>query len=113
MNLDLGSDGRPLYYDRQGNPLSLLEWAKIVEAQDMAYKIVKRSGTDDVWVSTVWLGIDHSFGEEVPLIFETMIFGLPPEVDEYCERYPTEAAALAGHDRAVAWLRDHLSGAHP
>lgn len=52
-------------------------------------------------VSTVFLGIDHSFalGGD-PVLFETMIFG--GEHDNYQERYRTLEEARAGHDRAIA-----------
>lgn len=51
-------------------------------------------------VSTVWLGIDHSFTPDgPPLIFETMVFGGP--MDMYTRRYSTQAQALAGHDETV------------
>lgn len=31
-------------------------------------------GKPDYWISTVFLGIDHSFGQGPPLVFETMVF---------------------------------------
>ena len=39
-----------------------------------------------------------------PILWETMIFG--GEHDQYQERYTNRHAALAGHDRAVAMVRD-------
>jgi hypothetical protein len=54
----------------------------------------------DVSVSTVFLGLDHNFGEGgAPLLFETMVFGLP---GEDCRRYSTWAEAEEGHARIVA-----------
>jgi hypothetical protein len=53
---------------------------------------------DGVRVSTVFLGIDHGFGDR-PLWFETMIFGGPH--DEYQERYETYEQAEEGHKRAL------------
>ncbi len=52
-------------------------------------------------VSTVFLGLDHSWGSGPPLVFETMIFGGPN--DQYQERYATYEEAEAGHKRAM-WL---------
>jgi hypothetical protein len=60
-------------------------------------------------ISTVWLGIDHSFGDGgPPLIFETMIFGRDSDTgktrygdERYQMRYATEAGAVAGHAEAV------------
>jgi predicted cobalt transporter CbtA len=50
-------------------------------------------------VSTVWIGIDHRFGDDgPPLIFETMVFNRAEGWGELdCERYSTEAEAVAGH----------------
>lgn len=53
----------------------------------------------DVSVSTVFLGIDQSFGDGPPLLFETMIFG--GEHDGYQDRYSTWADAEAGHAKAL------------
>lgn len=51
-------------------------------------------------VSTVFLGLDHSFDPDAPpVLFETMIFGGPH--NEYQERYETWAQAVKGHVRAV------------
>jgi hypothetical protein len=53
----------------------------------------------DVMVSTVFLGMDHGYNSDKPILFETMIFG--GEHDEYQERYATYEEALAGHKRAM------------
>lgn len=104
-----------LYYDRVGNPVDMMTWAKTIE--NPVDKIVRQEHVDGWFVSTVFLGLDHRFGDGPPLIFETMIFppGWPDDVptwfEEYQERYSTEAEAVAGHDRAVAWLRGKLAGA--
>lgn len=106
---------RSLYYDRHGQPMDLMGWAS--KHEDMDYKVVAQHWIRGWMVSTVWLGIDHNFTMSgPPLIFETMVFppgdesgdgGLYSE-EEYCERYPTEAAAQAGHDRALSWVVDKL-----
>jgi hypothetical protein len=54
-------------------------------------------------VSTVYLGMNHQWGDGPPLIFETMVFG--GDEGEPCWRYSTEEQARAGHDRVVAALR--------
>ena len=89
------------FYDRKGNKISLQEWSKRCENRN--YKIVKQEYIPDgKWISTVWLGLDHSFGRPPPMIFETMVF---PKKDEWLEidvaRYTTEAEALAGHKAMV------------
>lgn len=54
---------------------------------------------DGTHISTVFLGLDHSFGDGPPILFETMIFGGPE--DEYQERYSTWEEAEEGHKKAV------------
>jgi hypothetical protein len=90
-----------MYFDRTGKPLTLWEWAALMEAN------LDRHVADDmvgqVRVSTVWLGLNHNWGLGPPLIFETMVFGGTMDEDQW--RYPTEAAALAGHDQVVTMVR--------
>mgnify|MGYP001573288386 CR=1 FL=1 len=90
------------WYDRQGKPLTCpKEIEQLLE--DRAYKrVAETTLPDGKWVSTVWLGIDHSFGMGRPLIFETMVF--PSRGDGHdlgCERYATETEAAEGHERMV------------
>jgi hypothetical protein len=60
-------------------------------------------------VSTVFLGMNHQFGDGPPLLWETMVFMEPPSLTEsYCDRYPSKAAALKGHDKAVRWAMRQL-----
>lgn len=85
------------YYDKFGEPIEdVLTWAKLFE--DLAYKRIEITR---LWhggrVSTVWLGIDHSFDDGSPLIFETMVFGGRDWGDLDCARYSTFAEAYAGH----------------
>jgi len=51
-------------------------------------------------VSTVFIGLNHNWGDDPPLLFETMIFGGPHDQDQW--RYSTREEALAGHERAKA-----------
>ncbi len=64
-----------------------------------------------IWVSTVWLGLDHRFGGPgSPIIFETMSFSKhkPPGHEDLTWRYSIEAEARAGHERAVAMYREAI-----
>lgn len=94
---------RPQWYKLQDDapvPVPPDEWSAWFETHTKD-RIVRQETIDDVSISTVFLGIDHSFGiGDEPLIFETMIFG--GEHDNYQERYATREQALAGHERAVA-----------
>jgi hypothetical protein len=89
------------YYDRAGQPMTTLEWAMSFE--DFEQKVVAKATVGDAEVSTVWLGLNHQFGDGPPLIFETMIFG--GEHDQWQDRYSTEEQAKAGHEAVVAWLK--------
>lgn len=62
---------------------------------------------NDIRISTVFLGMDHGWGTGPPVLFETMIFG--GEYDEYQRRYYNKIQAKAGHDQALAMVRDSLS----
>ena len=70
----------------------------------VAKENIKTDNGEIVTVSTVFLGLDHSFGDGPPLLFETMIFG--GAQDGRNERYEDRATALAGHERAMALVRD-------
>lgn len=75
----------------------LMRWAHWFEKADRTVKVTRLPG--DVKVSTVFLGMDHGFLNDKPMLFETMIFG--GEHDEYQERYATWEEAENGHDEAV------------
>lgn len=119
---------RPRYFDRDGQPVSLLRWSQILN--DDAYRHIASDYLTggDVWVSTVLLGLDHNFtGHGPPEIFETMVFnhmseeevakrkrewdhlGLPgmdfPWDEDSCFRYATEQEARDGHQEVVNALR--------
>lgn len=90
-------------YDRDGRAIDLGDYAE--RLNDPEYRQVARDDVDGLLVSTVWLGVDHSFGEGGrPIIFETMVFG-PDGNDEWMDRYSTEEEALLAHHAIVAALR--------
>jgi hypothetical protein len=59
-----------------------------------------------VWVSTVFLGLNHAWDDGPPLLFETMVFrgGLSDEV----RRYSTWDEAVRGHIEMVWQVEDAL-----
>ena len=75
----------------------LMEWANWYKKANRHVNKTKIS--DEINVSTIFLGVDYSFGGDIPILFETMIFG--GEHDQYQERYATWDEAEAGHLRAV------------
>jgi len=88
-----------------GEPVAepdLFRWAQWLErAPD---RIVARTEIDGGGVvSTVFLGIDHAFGEGAPILFETMVFDGPLSDEQ--ERYQTRQEAVAGHALMVARVR--------
>jgi hypothetical protein len=91
-----------LYFDRQGEPISLERWCELME--DPNYKIVEQTDVGMAHVSTVWLGLNHQYWPDGPIrIFETMIFGGHRDQEQW--RYATEEAAREGHADTVESLR--------
>lgn len=86
----------------------LAEWAQWMEKGN---RIVKQDQLGEVRVSTVFLGMDHSWSGTTPILFETMIFG--GDHDEYQERYATWAEAEEGHKRALEMVQSQLGGKQP
>lgn len=80
---------------------SLFKWAQWFEKAEG--RIVAQDTVGDVRISTVFLGLDHSFGSGPPLLWETMIFG--GEHDQYQERYSTLDDAMTGHAKALLLVR--------
>lgn len=69
------------------------------------------------WVSTVFLGLDHSWATDPPaqpVVFESMAFGAPNDFQETeCVRYCTWAEAEAGHEAMVARVRALVLASRP
>ena len=100
-----------MYFDRQGRPITMRQWAAMHPNDEAAFERQRRVAITewaDVRVSTVWLGLNHAYGDTPPLIFETMVFAPGREGDEECWRYSTEEQALAGHYRVVAEWRERV-----
>ena len=76
----------------------LMEWSNWYEKGNDNRRVA-HTALGKTNVSTVFLGLDHSFGGGKPLLFETMIFG--GKHDEYQERCSTWEEAEEMHKRAV------------
>lgn len=75
---------------------------------------VGRDWVGPAMVSTIFLSIDHAFGQGTPLLFETMIFWKGGPLNREQMRYSTYDEAEAGHRATVARVRqamDHLARA--
>ena len=101
--------------DNDGMPVptgDVLKWA--AQLEDGPLRIVRQQMVYDCgglispfapsFVSTVFLGLDHQFGDGPPLIYETMVlrgfyFG-------HMSRYPTRQAAEQGHQEMVEMIQD-------
>lgn len=81
----------------------VMQWAIEFEKKDTRRFAYDEFG--DVRVSTVFLGLDHRWGNGPPLLFETMVFGMDKE---YGTRYSTWKQAEAGHKRTVAMVKRKL-----
>lgn len=82
----------------------LMTWAKWMESTD---RHVAKDEIGDVRISTVFLGLDHSFGQGSPLLFETMIFG--GVHNDHQTRASTWDEAEKQHAEAMAMVRSGLN----
>ena len=80
------------------------EWGNQFEQMD---RHVGNDFIEGYHVSTVWLGLDHSYFSGPPLLFETMVF--KDLEDIYMDRYTTWDEAVEGHKKAIQWV---LEGCH-
>lgn len=66
---------------------------------------VKKDTVNNHDISTVFLGLDHGYGEGEPVLWETMIFGAS-ELDQWQDRYTSYEDALKGHEVAVELVKN-------
>lgn len=92
-----------MYYNKEGKEITLEEWSKTYEYDD---RVLYQEHVNGFFVSTVFLGLDHSFGDsDKPLIYETMVFIDGKWRDVFCERTPDTISATITHLKAVHWAR--------
>ncbi len=100
------SDGLYWILDEQGEPqitADLTAWAQMFERDER--RIVRQQRWLDAegrehFVSTVFLGSDHSFGTGgPPVLWETMVF--VDGVDKFQHRWCSRIEAIAGHHSTV------------
>lgn len=78
----------------------LLRWARWMETAD---RHVAQTQIGDVWVSTVFIGLDHNFFGGPPVLFETMAFVNQISAETLAfARYSTWEEAEAGHAAALS-----------
>lgn len=118
-----------LHYRLRGHEVEVVyswyEWGQWFEKADRQVAETMLEG--DIRVSTVFLGLDHRFGDPgPPLVFETMVFGPPEEMsifgrikvlrpelsfDGAFDRYATWDEAEAGHKRIVELVEREIDAA--
>lgn len=110
--------GRPWYWILDGKTpkaATLQEWSDFIECIDkkrIQQNVYQRHGKR-IWISTVFLGIDHAFDEGRPILFETMVFEGHSFQDLYCERYATYDEAIEGHERMFYMAKIEHLGVKP
>ena len=91
-----------MYFGRDGKPISMREWVDVVQNRPEEKFVAKTELDSGRVVSTVWLGLNHNFGDGPPMIFETMVFPQQNNWgEEDMERYSTLEEAKEGHERMV------------
>lgn len=80
----------------------LFKWGEWFQNTDRTVKKdwIRTEKSVPIQVSTVFLGIDHSWtGKGPPVVFETMVFG--GRADQYCVRYSSWDEAIHGHIEVI------------
>lgn len=75
------------------------KWAQWLEVNDRMVAKDEIFLDIVVYVSTVFLGLDHQYDEGLPLVFETMVFDGEHNTATY--RYSTWDEAMAGHQEVI------------
>jgi hypothetical protein len=82
------------YRDKEGKPLTVLEWGDLFE--DINYRFIATDMIGTTQVSTIWLGLLDMWGR----YFETCVFNEKREILEMI-RYESLEEALLGHKAEV------------
>ena len=98
------------FLNEKGEPVrceDLMEWAEHFEIQN---RRVAETTAGDLWVSTVFLGIDHNWTGGPPILWETMIFCNSDEdhpLHNWQDRCSgSREQAVAMHERCVTHVKE-------
>lgn len=99
--------------NEQGEPVpcpDVMDWGRWFGSDPhLSKRIVKQEWVDNVHVSTVFLGLNHSFGNGPPVLWETMCFSNQKEWDTEMDRCSGgREQAEAMHQRMVARVKAEL-----
>lgn len=89
--------------DENREPVYEPDTKKFSEWFGKADRVVAKDAVGDVLVSTVFLGINHQFGEGPPILFETLVFDGP--LDGEMHRYSTWDEAVEGHRQMLVEVK--------
>lgn len=80
----------------------LIKWAMWFETAD---RQIAKDRIKDSCISTIFLGLDHSFSKTKgePVLWETLVRG--GKLDGYMERYTSHDAALQGHNEIIKKIK--------
>ncbi len=101
------------YWDKKTDlvtgPMPIEEWHTL--NKDKTFQRTSRVAltvVKQLRISTVFLGIPHTYDETPGLFFETMVFDDGKDRDDvFCHRYDTPKQARQGHKALVKWLREN------
>jgi hypothetical protein len=100
---------RSLYFNPDGEPISLWEMATLLEddygRRVTDTRILTKDGS--IRISTAFMAIDLDPLSDVPVLWETMVFGGPCSGAQH--RYASREAAIAGHEEVLSELMAVLS----
>ena len=89
-------------------------WARWFETHE---RRLRATSFGEVCVSTIFLGLDHQFGQGKPLLFETMVFANGnerlKEMDQEMFHYHTAEEAVKGHEIMCHRVSEFLPDSTP
>jgi hypothetical protein len=99
FNYILNEDGKPI-----PEP-DILKWAEWMGRE--GNKRIAQTEINGFWISTIFLGIDHSFiGGVFPILFETLVFTKEGKaLEETMQRYSSKTDAIEGHKKVENQMR--------
>ena len=94
----------------KGEPVlceDVIEWATKFE---ITKRRVAETTVDDLWISTVFLGLNHNWHEGPPVVWETMVFCNSDEdhpLHQWMDRCAgSREQAVAMHERCVTYVKE-------
>ena len=97
--------------DKNKNPIPATgeEWCEFIAKGGDNQRRVDRTSIGESLISTVFLGVDHSFGSGPPVLWETMVFGGPMDQEQdRCSGTIKDARKM--HKAMVAKVKQQQKG---